>query len=201
MTSAPSLPPPGELERICRGLATLDAILCPEWEHRYFSFNAAWAAGERMASMRNGEGDDWFFVFGDAGVFLKSFWHEHQPRLDPAVIYAGLPAALEPQLAEAAFSMAQVTFGGWHDDGRWTLRGAVAPMEDGLPILAGDPAAYQAYAASYFELDVALDDVAHVLAGLPLDDERCARLRPGCSLAELAADLAEIGYGAEPPAP
>ena len=164
-TSGPSLLPPRELERICRGLATLDAILCPEWEHRYFSFNAAWSAGQRMGSMRNGEGDDWFIVFGPAGVFLKSFWHEHQPRVDPAVIYGGLPAALQPQLAEAAFSMADVTYGGWHDHTGWTLRGAVAPIEDGLP----------------------------------LDDARCERLRPGCALADLEADLAEIGYGAPIP--
>src|SRR6266487_4457381 len=34
-----ALPLPAELERVCKGLATLDALLCEEWEHRFYSFN------------------------------------------------------------------------------------------------------------------------------------------------------------------
>lgn len=62
---ARTLPPPETLERICRGLATLDAIVCEDWESRFFSFNSKWhvKARERMASMRNGEGDEWFLLF------------------------------------------------------------------------------------------------------------------------------------------
>ncbi len=47
-----------------RSLAMLDAIMSPEWEYRYFSFNANWDAslGERMASMRNGSGDEYFAI-------------------------------------------------------------------------------------------------------------------------------------------
>jgi len=50
------LPPPKDLERICKGIATLDAIVCDDWEMRYYSFQQAWDAtsGQRMASMRNG---------------------------------------------------------------------------------------------------------------------------------------------------
>ena len=191
-----SLPPLPELERICRGLATLDAILMPEWQDRYYSFNAAWAPSQRMASMRNGEGDDWFIVFTPAGVFLKSFWHEYRPPLTPAAIYDGIPAGFEAQRVEPAFSMACVTYGGWCDDRGWTLRGLLAPMKHEIEMLAGAPETYQAYAADYFEVDVPLDAVAHVLDGRPLDDVLLARLRPECTLAELADDLTEIGYRA-----
>ena len=31
--TAVELPPPRDLERICKGIATLDAILCAEWEY------------------------------------------------------------------------------------------------------------------------------------------------------------------------
>ena len=47
-----------------QGLAVRGAIAEPEWEYRYFSFDAKWAKGERMASMRNGEGDDRFLWVG-----------------------------------------------------------------------------------------------------------------------------------------
>jgi hypothetical protein len=42
-----------------RSLAMLDAILSPEWEYRYYSFNAAWGPAQELASMRNGSGDDY----------------------------------------------------------------------------------------------------------------------------------------------
>ena len=69
------LPSSATLERTCKGLALLDAILCEDWQYRLFSFNAAWSADrrERMASMRNGEGDAWFIVFVGEHAFFKAF--------------------------------------------------------------------------------------------------------------------------------
>jgi hypothetical protein len=181
------LPTPPELERICKGIAALDATLSDDWEYRYYSFDARWAKGQRLASMRNGEGDDWFIVFTRGLVFVKSFWHEHA-RGDPKKIYADLPAALKPQLKEAAFEMDLVTFGGFHDGKKWTLRGNAKPMKAELAILSGDPKQYRKYAKHYFERDVPLERVARALAGKPLDTKQSSQLR---------ADLKEIGYGEE----
>ena len=108
----PRLPPPARLERICKGLAVLDAILSPEWDGRYYSFDAKWSTDTRMASMRNGQGDDYFMVFTGGVAFVKGFEHE-QPRADPATVFHGLPTALAAQRTEAAFSMNDVTYGGW----------------------------------------------------------------------------------------
>ena len=43
------LPDVEGLLKLHQSLATLDAILCPEWEFRYFSFNDHWDEGERLA--------------------------------------------------------------------------------------------------------------------------------------------------------
>jgi hypothetical protein len=40
-------------------MAILEAVLSPEWEHRYHSFNDHWSEKESMASMRNGSGDEY----------------------------------------------------------------------------------------------------------------------------------------------
>lgn len=64
------------LRRLTRSLAMLDAILSPDWEFRYYSFNAAWGAGEMLASMRNGSGDYWFALFCREGVALHGLAHE-----------------------------------------------------------------------------------------------------------------------------
>jgi hypothetical protein len=191
-----NLPPPDALERICKGLAVLDAILCEAWELRHFSFNAEWDAirGERMASMRTGDGDTWFIVIDATHAFLKAFWHEH-PRSDADTIYEGLPAALEPQRREPAFSMEDITFGGWYEPRHgWTLRGTLEPFHEELSILTGAAEVYRAYAASYFEVDVPLDAITHVLTGNPLDAALVARIAPERSLESLQGDLEEIGY-------
>lgn len=47
-----ALPGIDGLMRLTQSLAILDAVLSPEWEYRYYSFNQAWAAGEKMALCR-----------------------------------------------------------------------------------------------------------------------------------------------------
>src|SRR4051812_1215303 len=90
------LPGVDGLRRALQSIAMLDAILCPEWEFRYYSFNAAWDRGEQMGSMRNGSGDHFFAHFGPAGCCLKGFAHEYPmspyrespPRPWPGVLEA-----------------------------------------------------------------------------------------------------------------
>src|SRR5688572_188730 len=71
-----ALPDISSLKRLSQSLAVLDAILSPEWEYRYYSFNAHWNDGESVASMRNGQGDHYFCLFNAAGVILKGYCHE-----------------------------------------------------------------------------------------------------------------------------
>jgi hypothetical protein len=196
------LPPPATLERTCKGLALLDAILCEDWQYRLFSFNAAWSAdgGERMASMRNGQGDEWFIVFVGEHAFFKAFWHEHPPA-DPAAIFAGLPSVLEAQRQEPAFSMEDVTFGGWYDPAQgWTLRGDLAPFSEELAILSGSAEVAQAYVASYFEVALPLAPIEQLLRGAPLDAALVAQIAPDRSMESLQGDTDEVGYGPPPPA-
>jgi hypothetical protein len=191
-----ALPAPADLERICKGIAMLDAMISSDWDSRYYSFDASWnkRAKHRMASMRNGSGDDWFIVFTPAGVFVKSFWHEYK-RASVDDIFAGMPKPLAQHKKEAAFMIDDgITFGGFHDGTGWTLRGNAAPLVEELAILSGDPAAYRTYAAAYFEEKVPLAAIEHVLAGKKLDAKLVARVTKEQTLADLKSELADIGY-------
>src|SRR6185503_734304 len=64
------------LKKLSQSLATLDAIMSPAWENRYYSFNSKWADREMMASMTNGCGDDYFVLFNSHGAIMKGFAHE-----------------------------------------------------------------------------------------------------------------------------
>jgi hypothetical protein len=72
------LPDLERLEKLSQSIAMLDAILSPEWDYRYFSFNSKWDESklERMASMRNGSGDEYFLIFSPQGAIMKGFDHE-----------------------------------------------------------------------------------------------------------------------------
>jgi hypothetical protein len=90
-----SLPTIDTLKKLTQSLAMLDAIM-RDWEYGYYSFNGNWAENEQMASMRNGQGDGWYFGLGLPGAFLKGFDHESEmspwnmeiPKVWPGVLEA-----------------------------------------------------------------------------------------------------------------
>lgn len=51
------LPNKNSLQNICKAISVLDAIICQEWEYRYYSYNSQWGEGEEYCEMRDGSGD------------------------------------------------------------------------------------------------------------------------------------------------
>ena len=49
----------------------LDAIIEPEWEYRYYSYNSKWSDTEEMASLRDSCGGEWFFLIGEDNLSFK----------------------------------------------------------------------------------------------------------------------------------
>jgi hypothetical protein len=84
----------------------LDAILEPEWEYRYYSFNSRWSPGEMMASMRDGSGDGYFILFDKHGAAIKGFAHESIMSLwnaEPEVIWPGMYDAARRMARKSVF--------------------------------------------------------------------------------------------------
>ncbi|MBK1884514.1 hypothetical protein JIN85_19010 [Luteolibacter pohnpeiensis] len=123
MIALPSIP---ELRRITNSLATLDLIICPEWEDRYYSFDSRWSDTEEMASMRNGCGDDWFVLLGASGFAgIKGLAHEYPSARDAELvrrIRAALPRELAEFATEPAFHWDSTSFCYWHlaGDASWS---------------------------------------------------------------------------------
>jgi hypothetical protein len=209
------LPAIADLRDLCRSLAMLDAILSPDWESRYYSFNASWADGEEMASMRNGSGDEYSIVFSAIGTYVRGFGHEspmspygNDGKPWPGVIDK-VPDLFKSFVEESAFTdengMPVVTACLWRGatDDRWhhgTIdfpEGAVdSDGAAGLFELLVDrsPEAFQRFAEDYYEVSVDLAAVSQVYALRPLSNELVSSLNPEVCLADLAQDIAEIGY-------
>ncbi|WP_405252579.1 hypothetical protein [Dokdonia sp. Asnod3-C12] len=72
------LPDPSALKEICKSLAALEAIICPEWEYRYYSYQKDWSATEEFCEMRNGQGDHMLIVFSEHETCINGFDHESE---------------------------------------------------------------------------------------------------------------------------
>jgi len=214
------LPDPGALKRLCQSMAVLDAILSPEWQYRYYSFNAHWTPNEQLASMRNESGDEYSLLFTPVGAIMKGFDHESPMtsyRHDPPRPWPGVldhvPAVFAGFLAEPAFMIADVSFCIWRmvSDDRWRIGPIDFPDgsdPDGsvrlLSILDGDPRTYLAFAEEYFDneapdpLSFPLNLIERVYRHELLTEEIVSGLNPEISLADVREDVAEIGYPVAP---
>lgn len=199
------LPDIAGLRRLARSLATLDAILSPEWESRYYSFDSRWGGGDLMASMRNGSGDHWFALFTAGGVVVHGLDHE-APMFRPGDPWPGI-FTLPPELAsfvdEPAFDTRNSTFCIWRRAGaaEWERGPVVFPTGDDpdgsarlLGILDGGPATYRAFAEEYYGAAIPLAAIQEVYRHQPLTKALVRELNPDASLEELQNDVDEIGY-------
>lgn len=189
--------------RLTQALAALDAVMAPDWQDRYFSFNARWGDGEQMASMRNGSGDDWFALISDAGIALVGLAHEAPSFVVGAPqpwVFDELPNVFHANVRdEPAFDAANTTFCVWRlaSDSAWSC-GVEGEVDDGssdlLWILAGDPQQYVAFAENYYEVDLSPVDVEAVYRHEPLTAERAQRLNPDVDWEALKVELDEIAF-------
>jgi hypothetical protein len=207
------LPAPTELRRLLKSLAVLDAILSPEWEYRYYSYNRGWSPETEMGSMRNGSGDHWFALFTHDGAGIVGLAHE-APMFRPGEplegMFDGLPGALAELRSEPAFDAGNCSFCLWSlgAEGAWRRGAAPMPVGDDpdgsaslLGLLDRDPRSYIAFASDYYDADIPLDSVQAIYDHAPLSASLVSSLNQGVSVGDLEPDLAEIGYPWAPPDP
>lgn len=205
-----SMPEISELKKLLQSLAMLDAIMSPEWDERYYSFNSKWDKSEQMGSMRNGCGDDFSVLFNQAGCFVKGFDHEsamsswrtgkQQPWPN---LLKGLPPEFLTASQEPAFSMENISFCIWrlHSGNTWG-KGDFELADDKDPdgseylleIFDGNPETYRAFAQEYYEVDLEITAIEKVYRHLPLTAELVQSMNSEVSLNELEKDILEIDY-------
>lgn len=208
------LPAISTLRAWSQSLAMLDAILSPEWDMRYFSYDAEWAPETELASMRNGSGDEYSFTFTPHGTYGRGF--DHESRFSPYTRqpprpYSGLldtvPSVLRDSVEEPAFRLSDVpsvTLTLWRLDGQsvWSSGEAqeVEPSDgdDGgtwlFNELDGHPETYQTFATDYYEVPVDLNAVAHVFKQRPLTDVVVQALNADLLVRDLVDDIRCSGY-------
>lgn len=206
-----SFPDPRTLGNRAMALAMLDAIICPEFEYRYFNFDATWGDTEQMGSMRNGEGDHWFLHLGEFGAAIKGHVQE-LPRAETRAmalqVQRCLPDEFDSFLHEPSFAMDAVSYCYWlrSGDSAWNkvehpdlaLAYRYDGSEDYLSILVAPASCYYDYASDYFECEPPLASIEHIYAHAPLTAAIVKSLNPQLSLEEAHAAARQIGYPSMP---
>ncbi len=194
------LPSIQQCQQRLRAAAMLDALLMPEWEYRYYSYNANWDTGEEMASMRDGEGVHYFALFTEAGLMIKVFEGGMiHPRLELGMSAAtqDVPDSMRPFLSEPAFITDEVTCLLWYEhtgNGWHAFEGSEDAGEHWFKLLIHGARYYHEWAEDYYEIELDMALIERVFELEPLTRELVEQLNDELDWAELQEEIDEIKY-------
>ncbi|RDI18065.1 hypothetical protein DEU38_121102 [Rhodococcus sp. AG1013] len=198
--SIEALPVGRAFSQRAKALAIIDAILCPEWEYRYYSFNSEWGSGQSMASARDGQGAEYFALISDDVIGFKSYEPQSPAVPPPSAGWAAHTPAntgLEDFWGEPAFSMDRISWLATCDAGSWQLLAGELRIPDLAEALTRDADEHASWAATYYERTPSTEQVEamrHLFDGEPLTGEIVAALNPSAGIVDLTDDITEIGW-------
>ena len=197
------LPSKNSLQNICKAISVLDAIICQEWEYRYYSYNSKWGEGEEFFEMRDGSGDLMNILFLEKNCVINGFAHEFQKN-QKSDLTTNLPEMYNDFIFGEPVASLGTTFCLWtNETENWEV-GLIKDYNDNseelLAIFDGNPQTYIDWASDYFEdsykeIGIPLNTVTEIYQGKILTKEMVLSLVEEIEDWELLEeDLKEINY-------
>ncbi len=197
------LPGCRELKSICKAISVLDAILSPEWDYRYYSYNCKWGESEEFFEMRNGCGDHMLILFSNDGCVINGLNHELL-ETEKSDLTFNLPDIFQGFIYGEPVTSIGTSFCLWKIESQKWQVGKIGNYEDGsadmLHIFDGMPNTYVEWAEDYFEGSykiggVSLETVAKIYRGECLTRELVLSIVDSVDdWNELGRNLKEINY-------
>lgn len=204
-----SLPTKDLLQKICKAISVLDAIISQEWEYRYYSYNSKWTEDEEFCEMRNGCGDQMLILFRKDGCVINGFAHElydFEAELPSKLkLTKGLPKIFDEFIFGEPVKTIGTTFCIWNNESEnWKIGDLENNYEDGsedmLYIFDGNPQTYVDWATEYFEESykesgIPLKTVTEIYNGKTLTKEMVLSIVNDIEdWKQLEEDMREINY-------
>lgn len=199
LESIDELPIVDEVIKVSQSLAILDAILMPEWEFRYFSFNKSWDSNQYMASLRDGEGSHYYILFEISDELIgctgKVYCKDSKISNDNHFSKIKELNDFEYFLGEVAFEndKSSLYFYFNHSDNKWEI----ATQIQGIPFLRvfkDKEEAYLPWAEQYYERNIHQNTVKQIFDFKPLNEIMLSELNPDLTFQDILEDIEEIGY-------
>ena len=203
-----NLPNKEKLQKICKSISVLDAIISQDWEYRYYSYNQKWRKDEELFEMRDGCGDQMLILFTKNGCVINGFAHElydfEESLPSESELIKGIPDVFNDFILGEPVAPIGTTFCIWtNENNQWQL-GNIKHFKDGsdemLSIFDGNPQTYIDFAIDYFEEDYlstenAKNTVIKIYNHETLTREMVLSIVDELEdWAQLESDLKEIGY-------
>lgn len=202
-----SLPDRKKVQNICKAISVLDAILCQEWEYRYYSYNSQWGENEEFFEMRNGEGNQMLVLFREDGCVINGFsqdFYEFRKDYPKDELTKRLPEIFNEFIFGEPVNTIGTTFCIWSTIAEKWETGEIKTNQDGssdmLYIFDGLPYTYIDWASDYFqdsykESGIPFDIVTKIYQGETLTKEMVLSIVDELEdWLQLESDLKEINY-------
>lgn len=192
------LPSKEILQKTCKAISVLDAILCSEWEYRFYSYNSRWSEDEEFCEMQDMEGERFQILFKEEGCVINGV-HNGYKDADKSILTEGLPEVYQEFLFGEPVAFYGTNFCIWTDGrGKWQYNetGEADGKEELLYILDGNPITYKQWAEEYFEVEgIPLDIIEQIYRGETLTESMVMAVNPEMeNWEQLISDLEEINY-------
>ena len=182
-----------DIKNKLKAIATLEAIIEPEWEYRYFSFDSKWAENESMASMRDGQGSTWFLWFKEELIGYKCISKEDGLINNFEEIKKTIPSSYLDFIQEPAFHPDSASAVWLFENNSWRKIGLeINHLIDLNQVLEWSPKHYKAWADEYYEQELNLQAIESIF-NLNINEETIKVLNSEIDLEALTEDLKEIG--------
>jgi hypothetical protein len=188
------LPSIEDVRKTSQGLALVDAIIMPEWEYRYFSFDNKWSedGSEMMASMRDGSGAEYFLHFSEQGLVGKVL---SEKLLDDYSSYLdGIPNCFLDFKNESAFNLDNATFFFWKKvtDKNWHTSPSNINKFPLLGFIVNGVSEYHSWAEEYYEKDIDKSVLIDVFTSLSISSDQLSILNSDLTMEDIKDDILEI---------
>ncbi len=201
---------PAKLKELCKSISVLEAIICPEWDLRYYSYQKTWSENEAIFEMRNGQGDHLLILFQKDGICINGFAKKSKINTlsnglqkTSALNIDTLPEQFNEFIFEEPVKSIGTSFCIWSVNGEDWKVGNISlanddykdGSEDLLELLDGHPMTYKIWAEEYYECDLNIKYIEEIYKGKLLSKEMVDGINPDLvDYEQLKEDLEEIGY-------
>ena len=177
-----------------KSLALLDAIVEPEWEYRYFSYDSNWSDTEEMGSLRDGSGGQWFLWTSGHLAGYKCVSPEDGLIANLEEVKLQFPEVYKPFINEPAFTMDHATTIWYLTNNEWVKHGKSVKYLIGLDTISNwGPKEYISWASEYYEREIDLVAVQNIFAQ-EFSEKDAKLLNKKIDLINLEKEILEIGF-------
>jgi len=198
-----TFPTPKNLQQICKSISALEAIISPEWEYRYYSYQKDWSEDEEFCEMKDGSGSHLLISFSTNGTVINGFAIAYAKGTSKNILEP-IPKVFHSFIYDEPIKSIGTTFCLWqlNDCNQW--KNTTSQKEDGseelLFLLDGKPETYKEWAEEYYEelfedRELNLELVKAIYEGKTITEEIALEINSELEdLEQLKEDLDEIGY-------